>query len=280
MQVKIVIGTVAFMLTMVVFGYAALREPTRLEHFTAAATARQVENGAYLYVNNCSNCHGEEGKAEECYDTATGEPIACQGIPLNYAQLVCGDRPERLDIMAWDGSKSDYIYRTIAAGRGEVMPTWSEFYGGPLRNDQVLDLTAFVLNFEGEELCSGPPPVAYEFPETYEEFAPQFAEGDPARGADLYDITYGCQACHGELTDSSWEGTGPWMGAIEENAQARIPEYTVEQYVYESILHPNDYVVSGYAANLMPTNFAQRMGQTEETPQDLMDIMAYIIDGQ
>ena len=30
MQIKIVIGTIAFMLTMMVFGYSALREPARL----------------------------------------------------------------------------------------------------------------------------------------------------------------------------------------------------------------------------------------------------------
>ena len=33
MQIKIVIGTIAFMLTMMVFGYSALREPARLERF-------------------------------------------------------------------------------------------------------------------------------------------------------------------------------------------------------------------------------------------------------
>lgn len=280
MQVKILIGTVAFMLTMIVFGYAALREPTRLEHFTLAAEARQIETGAELYVNNCATCHGVEAKAQECYDAA-GNPIACQGLPLNYAPLLCGTEPERLELAGWDGTKESFILRTVAAGRGAIMPAWSERYGGPMRDDQVQNVTAFVLNFESEELCSGPPPVAYEFPETYEEFRNDYPEdGDLARGEELYTLNYGCAGCHGQPDEPGWEGTGPWLGDIEVNAPERVPDYSVEQYVYESILHPGAYVVAGYADGLMPRDFAQRMALTEEMPQDLVDIMAYTIDGQ
>ncbi len=38
MQVKIIIGTVAFMISMMVLGYAALREPARLERFAERAS--------------------------------------------------------------------------------------------------------------------------------------------------------------------------------------------------------------------------------------------------
>ena len=31
-----------------------------------------------------------------------------------------------------------------------MMPTWSSRYGGPLRDDQVQDVTAFVLNWEAD----------------------------------------------------------------------------------------------------------------------------------
>ena len=48
MQVKVVIGTIAFMLTMIILGYAALREPERLEHFTGARDGRTIETGANI----------------------------------------------------------------------------------------------------------------------------------------------------------------------------------------------------------------------------------------
>lgn len=49
MQVKVAIGTIALMLTMVILGYSVLREPTRLEHFAAAELGRSIETGANLY---------------------------------------------------------------------------------------------------------------------------------------------------------------------------------------------------------------------------------------
>ena len=81
MQVKIVIGTIAFMLTMIILGFAALREPARLQEFQHAFEGRSIENGARLFSNNCATCHGVNGKAEECYD-AGGNVIGCQGLPL------------------------------------------------------------------------------------------------------------------------------------------------------------------------------------------------------
>ncbi len=43
MQVKIVIGTVAFMMTMMLFGYAALREPARLERLVPEQARKLFE---------------------------------------------------------------------------------------------------------------------------------------------------------------------------------------------------------------------------------------------
>ncbi len=278
MQVKIVIGTVAFMLTMVILGFAALVEPARLEHFSAASVARQIETGAEIYKNNCASCHGVEAKAQQCF-SPSGEQIACQGLPLQHQPLVCGDKPERLDQMGWVGTKQDFVYRTVAAGRGRIMPTWSVDFGGPLRNDQVENVSLYILNFEGEEFCSAPPLPNYEWPETYSDFNDAWAAGDAARGEELYNINYGCAGCHGDSVDSdaSWDGTGPWLGAIVDNAPLRNPDVSVEEYIYESILMPNAYIVTGYSEGLMPQDFPNRMGlDPDVTPQDLQDIITYL----
>ncbi|NJN55510.1 MAG: c-type cytochrome, partial [Anaerolineae bacterium] len=160
MQVKVVIGTIAFMLTMVVLGYSALREPTRLEEFTGAAHGRSIEQGAQLFVNNCVTCHGIDGKAESgpesgCVD-AQGEPN-CLGLPLNNYYLLCGDTPQRAIDLGWEGTTENLILKTVAAGRGAIMPTWSSEFGGPMRPDQVQNVTNYVLNWESEELCAEPP---------------------------------------------------------------------------------------------------------------------------
>ena len=66
MPVKILIGTASFMLTMIILGFAALREPARLQTFTNTAEGRSIETGAATFYANCATCHGIEGKAEFC----------------------------------------------------------------------------------------------------------------------------------------------------------------------------------------------------------------------
>ncbi len=281
MQVKIIIGTVAFMISMMVFGYAALREQARLDRFTAARIGREIEVGAHLYEANCATCHGEEGKAEECFDAGSGEPIGCQGLPLNYSPLLCGDVPLRLEALNWEGSKEAYINSTIASGRaGTVMPTWGEQYGGPLRNDQVNNLTQFVLNWDTEELCSTPI-VVFDWPETYEAFVVDYPDSDPVIGEELYTITYGCAACHGNMDDESSALVGPWLGDISERGGDIVEGQSADEYVYESILDPSAHISeqcpTGPCAgppSAMPSNFGLRMG---ENPQDLKDVMSFIL---
>ena len=154
LQVKIIIGTIAFMLTMIILGFAALREPARLEAFAAAEIGRSIESGAQLFVANCVECHGVEGKAENCVNAA-GEQVACKGRPLNDRSLLCGDPTNRMMALDWQGSKSALIESTLTTGRPWAgMPTWGQEFGGPLQASDLANLTQFILNWETEELCS------------------------------------------------------------------------------------------------------------------------------
>ena len=280
MQIKIIIGTIAFMLTMIIMGFAALREPARMEQYTDIRQGRQIEVGAKIYKEQCATCHGDEGRAESCTD-AVGNPIGCQGIPLNHGPLLCGDTSTRMETMGWEGTKFDFIKVVIAAGRGPIMPTWSERYGGPMRDDQVEDVTIFVLNWESEALCAEPEFV-YEWPEMAEDFLAleEIEDGDPERGADLYAITYACTSCHGNMDDPGSAAVGPWMGNLAEIGGDRVPGQDALQYTYESILYPDAYIVpdcpTGPCASpsSMPGNFGARMG---ENPQDMADIISYIL---
>jgi mono/diheme cytochrome c family protein len=282
MQVKIIIGTISFMLTMIILGFAALREPARLEAFALAQQGREIENGARIFFANCATCHGIDGKAEQCFDAASGEPIACQGLPLNSYFLLCGDRPERLELLNWQGTKQTFVESTIAAGRpGTAMPTWSEQFGGPMRGDQVHDVASFVLNWESEELCATPP-ITYEWAESVEDELAKHEPGDAARGEELY-ASYGCVACHGQLDNPDSATVGPWLGDIAENGGERIPDTSAIQYVYESILHPNDFIAPDCPTGPCPgppspmrQDYAVVMGG-EEQAQDMADLLAYLL---
>ncbi len=61
----------------------------------------------------------------------------------------------RLLNVGWTSSLHNFIYTTIFSGRPnsssywpQPMPSWSQAAGGPLRIDQVEDLTQYVLNFD------------------------------------------------------------------------------------------------------------------------------------
>ena len=285
MQVKVVIGTIAFMLTMIILGYAALREPERLEHFTNAREGRTIETGAKIYIDNCATCHGVEAKAEECYD-ATGNSITCQGLPLNNYFLVCGDAPARLEQTRFEGTKEQFIERTIAAGRsGTVMPPWSSRYGGPMRDDQVANVAAFVLNFANEEFCAEEP-ISFDWPELVEDFLTLETEdfvaapGDPENGAAVY-ASYACTSCHGNVDEPGSNQIGPWLGDIAEVGATRVEGQTALQYVYHSILYPNDFIAPDCAngpctgpPSAMVQDLAFRMSSN---PQDMIDLLAYLV---
>ena len=57
----------------------------------------------------------------------------------------------------------------------------------------------------------------------------------------------------------------------ERLGEEQFEDWTVEQYVYHSITAPNEYVVDGYTAGVMPMTFG-----TTLTDQDLADLIAFI----
>jgi mono/diheme cytochrome c family protein len=324
MQVKILIGTIAFMLTMIIFGFAALQEPARLARFDAARIGRSVESGASLYEANCVNCHGADargslGSREGCVDPNTGEEGVCIGRSLNHAPLVCGEPSTRMIEYEWASTKYSFIESTLIAGRtANGMPAWSQDVGGPLQPNEIEDLTEFILNFESEELCAAvaftfpwpglPLPAIYDSamdhldevaPEAYDQFLmitgeefviidervevpelvlPVTSPGDPDRGRELF-AQIGCAGCHGNPEEPAIPGSaGPWQGDLVANVEngLRKEGYTPREYLYESIMNPGVYLVDGYG-NAMPGTYPSQFSGTVNTPQDLEDIITYLM---
>ena len=102
--------------------------------------ARAIEEGAALFDAQCSRCHGTQGK---------GIPGLCP--PLNDRYFF----DQRLKDVSWSGTMEDYIVATASSGRlastrpqllpGQgmpAMPSFSDQYGGPLRQDQIRSIAA------------------------------------------------------------------------------------------------------------------------------------------
>ena len=152
------------------------------------------------------------------------------------------------------------------AGQGSpAMPAWSDQYGGPLREDQIRSIAAFVMNWEATAVEGV----------TLEEIATPTASveelQDPvARGQRVY-LDNGCGGCH--VIEGLSSGTvGPELTLIGEIAGTRIEDYSAENYIQELILFPNAYIVEGYPQDVMPKTF----GETLEE-QALDDLFTFLL---
>ena len=210
--------------------------------------------------------------------------------------------PSRLENLGWGGGLERFIYTTLVHGRPtsgayfpQAMPAWSQLAGGPLRNDQLQDLTNFVLNWDKganwtlEDLAAvnqfpivpGAESTAVEGAVCEEQDACtqlvaaditpllEGLTGDPQAGETLYNGALGCFACHTTVTAPSVAGT--WTRV--EEVRLTLPQfegYTGEAYLAESIINPNHYVVPDFTP-IMPQTFGMRI-----TPQQLADLIAYL----
>jgi len=263
---RVVVGTLAFALTMILFGYVLVTEQGRMAAFAQSYDSRQVEAGATLYESNCSLCHGNQGQG-----------VGGFGPSLNALDLFDGSR-----LKGYAGSVEDYIRATVASGRPvpsagatygtNRMPTWSDRFGGPLREDQVNSLVAFIMNWQSTAGAATPVPTGPVYGTDIKAALP---EGDPTGGQGLA-TSLACVNCHVTA------GVGPaWLEApqIGARAETRITESgyagtatSAREYLIEAIVLPNTHVVSSFNPDIMPKDYGSKL-----TPQQIADLVAYLL---
>ena len=263
LQLEIFLGTIFVSLTAIVFVIYGLNEESRMARFEVEHQAQAIEVGGALFESNCTGCHGPKGE---------GIPGLCP--PLNDRYFFT----DRLREVGWAGTLEDYIVATISAGRmastrpsefaGQgvpAMPAWSDHYGGPLRDDQIRNIAAYVMNWEATALQQ----VVLEELPTPTPSAEELA--DPvARGRQVF-LDRGCGGCH--TVDGLTAGTvGPILTNIATVAETRVPGQTAEDYIHESIVNPSAHVVEGFPDNVMPKNFEELISQ-----EQLNDLVAFLL---
>lgn len=284
---RIIGATILTMATVITIGMVWLTEEQRMARYEALHKAKAIENGALLYEQYCSTCHGPQG-----------EGVPGKGPDLNPGVFQHYEELKRTQNYA--NSLRNFIKLNIAAGRpirstyrsdeiyAEPMPTWSQDFGGPLRPDQIENLVEFILNWQAAAAAPIPTPA---FEAVGSDLTKPLPPGDPKRGEALWNqevkqasgLPASCKACHslkpGEVL------VGPSMAGIATTAAQRIraPDYkgqakTPEEYIRESIQQPNAYIVdpNQFAAapgvSKMPANLGNQM-----SAQDLADLIAFLM---
>lgn len=107
--------------------------------------------------------------------------------------------------------------------------------------------------------------------------APVEPIGDAANGEKLFSQAVigsnnspGCITCHSLEPDVVI--VGPSQAGLGTRAATRVAGQSAEEYIRNSILNPNDYVVEGFAEGVMYQNYAEEL-----TEQEIDDIVAYTL---
>lgn len=242
--------------------FAITAEEARMADEEQAQRAVAIEVGADLYEIHCSSCHG-----------ANGGGLGELGPPLNDEHFFT----ERLDEVGWQGTLEEYIIASTTAGRLvatrplyagdgiEVMTPWLRDFGGPLREDQIRDLAAFILNYEATALGEV----------TLQEIEiPKASKDDPkavARGQQVF-LEGGCADCHA-IAGLNQSDVGPDLTHIASLATTRKPELTAEDYIRESFLVPHAYYAEGYEPQAVDVECGGILSELQ-----LDDLVAFLLN--
>lgn len=280
---RVIVGTLSLVITMIVVGYVAVTEQDRMANFAIAYDAREVEVGAALFESNCATCHGLRGQG-----------VPAKGPALDTPELFNGTRLQESNFA---GTVDNFVRATIAGGRPRMsdwaraqnfidpMPTWSQTYGGPLRPDQVESLVAFVMNWglAYTDGSGGAPTPAVEGVGT--DITVALPAGVVDSGRALAEAQ-ACTACHVTApTGPAWQAAGDPNGqGIGTRAELRIEQSdyagaatTGDQYLFESIVAPDAYIVPGNPAyapagtSIMPHDYGAKLDA-----QMMADLIAYL----
>lgn len=182
--------------------------------------------GAELYAENCVVCHGEQGEGRA-------------GATLNA--VYGGINPDA------------FLRTTISRGvEGTFMPPWSQEYGGPLDDEQIDNLVAYIESWGTavEPPLPAPRPPQQEIPPVPE------IDGDPNEGYAIYQVN--CVACHGE------QGEGR-VGATLRTAFAGVQP---DAFIIQTISRGRD-------GTLMPPFSRDFGGPLSE--DEIQDVAAYVL---
>ena len=99
--------------------------------------------------------------------------------------------------------------------------------------------------------------------------------GPAADGADLFARTVlgdnaGCTTCHSLEPDVVL--VGPSLSGIATTAARRVPGQAPAEYIRESILQPDSYVVPGFDAGRMPGDWGDQL-----SPSEIDNLVSYLM---
>ena len=281
-RIDITLGLLTTIATIAVIAVIGIGEDHRMEEAARAFDVRSVERGAQMFDQYCASCHGDHGVGGMC-------------PPLNeISGLHGGSLGEsvawRLEELGWDRNDPyGYVYSVIEGGRQVstrpwkyfgnrvapditvmAMPAWGQDYAGPLRPDQIQDLSNFVVSFNDNMPDDVTDAIA--FTDAVEGKVSVFdapvanPRPDGSDSAELGEWLFAdlaCVTCHVyEGVSNPDPAAGPPLTGLASISEDRLAgdDYTGEatsvlEYIQESIIDPGAHVVATFSDGVMPQSF-------------------------
>ena len=150
----LIAGLVLTLLVLAGFTFFIFTETGRIEKASASYTNESIQHGREVFAQQCSTCHGNLGEGGV-------------GPALNNKQLL-------------KNTYDDVFFSVIRSGVPSTqMPAWSVDFGGPLTDQDIHSVVAFIRAWEA----------------TAPEIKPEVFVPSPERGALLFATV--CENCHG-----------------------------------------------------------------------------------
>ena len=208
-----IMGLILTILAIAGFTVYWLQDSTRLVKAAQELERERTSAGAKIYQAQCVSCHGAQGEGG-------------LGFVLNSKQLL-------------KNTPDEVFFSLIRSGVPNTkMPAWSIEFGGPLTDEDIHNVVAFIRAWE---------PNAPDI-------QPVVFTPSPERGAVLFNST--CALCHGE------DGKGNQTGAPAINNVDRLSQLDNAWYT--------DVIKNGRPAKGMPT------WGTVLSPDQIQDVVALI----
>ncbi|MCW1967315.1 MAG: c-type cytochrome [Anaerolineae bacterium] len=286
---RIVSGLVGIVLCLATCGIVGLTDmvAAQLKTNDDAFEGRLIEAGARVYFEQCARCHGLQGKGND------GAAPAISSVAFLGAKTP-PTPSQRLKDIGWSGSIESYIEAVTASGipikSSQVWeqnhPPFAQRFGGPLRDDQIKNVTKFVANWKQKPYTDGvieaPKPGAGSGPQP----TPIPLGPKENAGLEVFKGAGGCTACHA-IRGIATGAVGPTMNKIAATAEKRVTQADykaaggkatdVASYLRESIVSPNTYIVpdcpqGACASGVMTQNLQQTL-----KPEELENLIAYLM---
>jgi cytochrome c553 len=103
--------------------------------------------------------------------------------------------------------------------------------------------------------------------------------GDVERGKQLYNQSTlgsksaeGCVSCHNYDEAEGDDDKAPYTKGTATRAESRVPGMTAEEYIQESIVKPDAYIVEGFNEGDMYQTWTEELSE-----QQMADLVAYLL---